>query len=134
MSQGPRPGVITLIGIVLWIQAAIALIAGLAQVLLRDSADFQERTGQAADQLLVSGIGELILAAFLILVAIGVMGGSRGVRTVVALVMVIRIGASVWTMISQTGGAVAAAAVTIAISLFVLWALYDHKDASAHFA
>lgn len=134
MTDNGRPGVITLIGIVIWIQAGIAAIVGFAGVLLRNNSDFQANIGLSADQLLINAIGELALAALLVIVAFGLMSGSRGARTFIAIVMAARVGYSVWVMISHTGGAVAAAAVTIAISLFVLWALYDHKDASAYFA
>lgn len=134
MASSDRPGVISLVIIVVWIQAAIAAVLGLTQLILRDDADFQARVGQDADQLLTSAIIELVLAAVLILVALGLGRGSRSVRTLVAVVMSARIAYSIFVMISQTGGAVAAAAVTIGISMFVLWALYDSEDASAYFA
>lgn len=134
MASSDRPGVISLVIIVVWIQAAIAAVLGLTQLILRDDADFQARVGQDADQLLTSAIIELVLAAVLILVALGLGRGSRSVRTLVAVVMSARIAYSIFVMISQTGGAVAAAAVTIGISMFVLWALYDSEDASAYSA
>jgi len=128
-----RPGVITLIGIIVWIQAMIAGIVSIASFVFRNDSDFQARAGQTADQLLTTAVLEGILAVVLVLVALGLMRGLAGVRTLVATVMVIRIGFGILTMISQTGGYVASAAVSVAVSFFVLWALYDHKDANAYF-
>ncbi len=128
-----RPGVITLIGIIVWVQAMIAGVVSIASFVFRNDSDFQARVGQTSDELLTTAVLEGILAVVLVLVALGLMRGFAGVRTLVATVMVIRIGFGILTMISQTGGYVASAAVNVAVSFFVLWALYDHKDANAYF-
>ena len=128
-----RPGVITLIGIIVWVQAMIAGVVSIASFVFRNDSDFQARVGQTSDGLLTTAVLEGILAVVLVLVALGLMRGFAGVRTLVATVMVVRIGFGILTMISQTGGYVASAAVSVAVSFFVLWALYDHKDANAYF-
>ena len=128
-----RPGVITLIGIIVWVQAMIAGVVSIASFVFRNDSDFQARVGQTSDELLTTAVLEGILAVVLVLVALGLMRGFAGVRTLVATVMVVRIGFGILTMISQTGGYVASAAVSVAVSFFVLWALYDHKDANAYF-
>jgi hypothetical protein len=129
-----RPGVITLVSILVGIQALSAAIVSATTFTSRNDSAFQEVVGRSADQLLVKGIIEAVLAVVLVLVAFGVLRGSSGARTFVAAAMALRIGVGVWTMISHSGGYVASAAVTLAISLFVLWALYDHREASAFFA
>ena len=98
-----RPGVITLIGIIVWIQAMIAGIVSIASFVFRNDSDFQARAGQTADQLVTTAVLEGILAVVLVFVALGLMRGLAGVRTLVATVMVVRIGFGILTMISQTG-------------------------------
>ena len=111
----------------------IAGIVSVASFVFRNDSDFQARVGQTSDELLTTAVLEGILAVVLVLVALGLMRGLAGIRTLVATVMVVRIGFGILTMISQTGGYVAGAAVSVAVSFFVLWALYDHKDANAYF-
>lgn len=134
VAQTKRPGVITLIGIILYIQAAVAAIIAVMAFINRDDAHWQSSTGQNADALLGTAIGEAILAVILFAVASNLMSGSRGARTLVGVVMGIRIAFAAWTMLAHHGGGVfGVAGFTILIALFVLWALYGNDKSEAYF-
>ena len=134
LARTRRPGVITLIGIILYIQAAIAAIIAVMAFINRDDPHWQESTGQSADALLGTAIGEAILAVVLFAVAANLMSGSRGARTLVGIVMGLRIAFAAWAMLAHHGGGVfATSAVTILIALFVLWALYGHEASEDYF-
>ena len=129
-----RPGVVTLIGVIVYIQAAIAGIIAIMAFVNRDDPHWQEQTGQSGDALLGTAIGEAILALILVAVAMRLMAGSRGARTLIALVMGLRIAFASWAMLAHHGGGVfGISAVTIAIALFVLWALYGHQASEEYF-
>ena len=129
-----RPGVVTLIGVVIYIQAAIAAIIAVMAFVNRDDPHWQEQTGQTPEALLGTAIGEAILALILAGVAMRLMSGSRGARGLVAFVMGLRIAFASWAMLAHHGGGVfGTSAVTIVIALFVLWALYGNQASEDYF-
>jgi hypothetical protein len=129
-----RPGVVTFIGVILWIQAVLAGVAALVVFIYRGNEDFQTATGQSADALLGLAIGEVVIAVLLAWVASAIMRGSRGMRMAVGVVMGIRVAASLWFMITHhQGGFLYAGIANIAIALFVLWALFGNERSDEWF-
>ncbi len=134
LEQRHRPGVVTLVGVVIYIQALLAGVVAVLAFLNRNDAHWQEQTGQNADALLATAIVEGIVALILVAVASSLMGGGRGARGLVAFVMVLRIGVAAWAMLSHhAGGVFGTSIITIAIALFVLWALYGNSESDAYF-
>ncbi len=137
VSSVKRPGAIAFIGIVLYIQAFLAVAAGILmlafqtrikEILERDGVDI------ASGFLVGSGVVEIILAIALLVIAAGIMSGNRGVRFIVALVEGIRIiVAFVFMFFHHDGGVIFQAIVTIGISMFVLWALYIPRGSDEYF-
>lgn len=133
-GMASRPGVVTFIGIILWIQAALAAVAAVAVLIYRGNEDFQQATGQSADALLGLAITEVIVAVLIAWAAFGIMSGSKGMRMAVGIVMGIRIAASLWFMITHhQGGFLYSGLANIAIALFVLWALFAKEESEAWF-
>ncbi|HYJ61468.1 MAG TPA: hypothetical protein VE032_08405, partial [Actinomycetota bacterium] len=78
---------------------------------------------------LATGIVELALAIVLFFVASGIMRGSKGYRTFVAIVEIIRAGTALFFMLFHHGGAyVDNGLVTMLVALFVIWALYHERS------
>lgn len=131
MSTVRRPGVVTFIGIILYIQAVVAAAFGIVAFLERNNLEWQLKTGQSSNDLIVFAIVEFIFAVLLFLVASGVMSGANWSRILVAIVAGVRIVAISWWMLSHhAGGIHSAAIIQIAIYVFVLWALYGHKESN----
>lgn len=134
LARPHRPGIVTLVGIVIYIQAMIAAIMAVLSFINRDDSHWQSQTGQSADALLAVAIGEAILALVLLSVASGIMRGGSGARTLVAIVMFVRVGFAVWAILSHHGGGIFGAnMITIVVALFVLWALYGHAESDEYF-
>lgn len=134
LTRPERPGIITFVGVVVYIQALLAGITGVLALLNRNDAGWQEATSQTADQLFVLGIAEIIVALVLALLANAIMMGMRGARTLVGLAMAVRIGVAAWTMLTHhSGGAFGTSAITIVIALFVLWIMYGDERSEAFF-
>ncbi len=132
-SSPERPGIISLIAILLWLQALVAAITAVILFVNRNNAEFQERLNQDPEALLSTGFVEVAAAVILAVGAMGLMRGSSAGRSLVATIMVARVGIGVYEMMAHSGGLVVVAAVGVAISLFILWALYDHQDSRAYF-
>ena len=129
MSGARRPGVVTFVGIVLYIQAVVAAAFGIVAFLERNNLEWQIKTGQSDSDLVVFAIVEFIFAVALFLVASGIMSGATWSRMLVAIVAGFRIVAISWWMLSHyAGGIHSAAIIQIAIYVFVLWALYGNKE------
>jgi len=134
MAGARRPGVVTFIGIILYIQAAVAAAFGIVAFIERDNLQWQIVTGQSDSDLIVFAIVELIFAFALLIVASGVMSGAKWSRMLVGIIAGFRIVAISWWMISHhAGGIHSAAIIQILIYVFVLWALYGNKESNDYY-
>ncbi|MGI9586430.1 MAG: DUF7144 family membrane protein [Acidimicrobiia bacterium] len=134
MSATPRPGVVTFIGIVLYIQAAIAAIVGIALLFDREREALQELTGRDSDFIVSTAIVEIVIAILLFLVASAIMSGAKWARILVAVVVGIRLVVVGYWLVTHLGGALNWNAVIYAgFGIFVLWALYGNDKSDAYF-
>lgn len=123
-----RPGVITLIGWIILLQAFFGAVAGITTIALRSTDSVIEATGATASDLLIAGIWLLIVAVVQGLIGLGILGGSRIARGVVAAVQVIHVaGAAYLLFTNHQGGFESSALITVAVAVFVLWALFSEK-------
>jgi hypothetical protein len=129
-----RPGVVTFVGIVLYIKAAIAAIVGIALIVEKNNSALLEATGRDGDYILGTAVGEFVLAVLLFAVAWYLMTGAKFARITVAVVVGLRMVVAAWWMITHFGGAMNwNAIITIGIGIFVLWALYGNQESDAYF-
>jgi hypothetical protein len=120
---------VTFVGIVLYIQAFAALAYGIVAFLERNNERMQLVTGQSDSDLIVQSILQVGVALLLFLVASSIMSGTSWGRLLVAIVAGIQIVVLTWILISHhAGGFQTLGIVYIGIDIFVLWALYGHKE------
>ena len=132
-----RPGVVTFVAVILYIQAALAAIAAVSLLIWRDDIlDFLEKEGSPLSDGSFTGsiIGEAIAAVLLFLVASGIMRGSNGMRLLVAIVQCFAMGIAIYVLVAHhTGGLVYRSVFTLFIGVFVLWALYGNDESDQYF-
>ena len=132
-----RPGVVSFIGIILYIQAGLAAIAAVSVLIWRnDVLDYLEDQGSPITSGSLTGtiIGEVIAAVLLFAVASGIMRGSNGYRLFVAIVEGLAMALAVYTLIAHhTGGYVYRSVFTLFVGVFVLWALYANEESDRYF-
>jgi hypothetical protein len=132
-----RPGVVSFIGIILYIQAALAAIAAVSMIIWRnDILDYLEEHGSGlADGAFTSSIiGEVIAALLLLYVANGIMRGSKGMRLLVAIVQGFSMVAAVYALVAHhVGGYVYRGVFSLFVGVFVLWALYANEESDRFF-
>lgn len=138
-TQAPtrRPGVVSFIGIILYVQAFLAAVAAISMLIWRDDIlDFLEKEGSPLSDGSFTGsiIGEAIAAVLLFLVASGIMRGSKGMRLLVAIVQCFAMGIAIYVLVAHhTGGLVYRSVFTLFIGVFVLWALYGNDESDRYF-
>jgi hypothetical protein len=133
-----RPGVVSFIGIILYIQAALAVVAAISLLIWRnDILNFLEKEGSPLSDGAFTGtiLGEVIVAMLLFAVASGIMRGSNGYRLFVAIVQGLNMGLAVYVLIAHhVGGYVYRGVFTLFVGVFVLWALYGNAESDEYFA
>ena len=135
MLRESRSGVLTFVGIVLYIKAAIATVTGVAVLIERNDAAFQSTTGQTADELLILALAEFVVAMLLFAAASGIMWGAPWSRIFVAIVLGIRLIVATYWLITHTGGGMQwNAVISSGIAIFVLWALFGNEHSQRYFA
>lgn len=126
-----RPGIVTFIGVVLYFQAVMALVVAVVMIAFKSRFEgvlVNNNVTLTSDGILATGIVELALAIVLFFVASGIMRGSRGYRTFVAIVEIIRAGTALFFMLFHHSGAyIEGGFLTILVALFVIWALYHER-------
>lgn len=129
-----RPGVVTFVGIVIFIQAAIAAVSAVVLFLNAEESDYQSVLGQTENELITAAVVEAVLAVLLFLVAWGVMTGWAWSRIAVAIVFGLRLAASAWFLLTHLGGGINTnALIQAGIAIFVLWALYGNDRSDLFF-
>jgi len=132
-----RPGVVTFIGIILYIQGILAAVAAVSLLIWRnDILDFLEKEGSPLADGTYTGtiIGEAVVAILLLLVGNGIMRGSNGYRLFVAIVQGISMALAVYVLVAHhVGGYVYRGVFSLFIGVFVLWALYGNDESDKYF-
>jgi hypothetical protein len=132
-----RPGVVSFIGVILYIQGILAAVAAVSMLIWRnDILDFLEEQGSPLSDATFTGsiIGEAIVAVLLIFVANGIMRGSKGMRLLVAIVQCISMGVAIYVLVAHhVGGYVYRGVFSLFVGVFVLWALYGNEESDRYF-
>ncbi|WP_040491874.1 hypothetical protein [Ilumatobacter nonamiensis] len=132
-----RPGAVTFIGAILYIQAFMAVVALLTMLIWRGSVlDYLEKEGSPISGAAYNGtlIAEGIMAILLFFVATGIMRGNRGVRFLVAIVQGISMAAAIYGLTAHhVGGYVYRSVFSLFVGVFVLWALYGNRESDEYF-
>ncbi len=129
-----RPAVITLVGIVLYIWAAMAALEAVALFLNRDN-DVWKASYGTTDEITIVAVASAVLALLLFAVASGILSGTGWARIAVAIVVGLRLASLSWFMLSHLGGGAFtwSTVLSLALGLFVLWALYGKDESVTYF-
>lgn len=132
-----RPGVVSFIGVILYIQGLLAAVAAVSMLIWRnDVLDFLEKEGSPISDGAFTGtiIAEAVLAILLIIVANGIMRGSNATRLFVAVVQGLSMAMAIYVLVAHhVGGLVYRAVFSLFVGVFVLWALYGNDESDRFF-
>ena len=122
-TPAPRPASVTLVMVLTWIVAFLTILGGLLFLFI--SASVLEEAGISKGDATTIGIVELVLGVIIALVAKGLGSGNNFARLLVSLLMVLRLGVTVWAAVVLWGQAgfwsVALAGLLALAVLGLLW-------------
>ena len=132
-----RPGVISFIGVILYVQSSMAAVTALSLLIWReDILDFLLREDSPMSNGVFTGtiVGEAVSAVFLFVVARGLMRGSSGMRLFVAVVQILTMSLALYILLAfSVGGYVYRGVFSLFVGAFVLWALYGNDESDRFF-
>ncbi|MDG1267521.1 MAG: hypothetical protein P8O03_14490 [Ilumatobacter sp.] len=136
-STVQRPGVVTFIAAILYIQAAIAVTATVTMLIWRGPIlNSLEQEGSPLSSGAFTGtiIAEAFSAILLVMVASGLMRGSNGIRLFAAVVQGLSMALAMYVLVAHhVGGYMYRAVFSLFVGVFVLWALYGNDESDEFF-
>jgi hypothetical protein len=129
-----RPGGVTFLLILLWAQALLGIVGGIALILLHDNATLLHDTQRSADTLLAWGIGAVVLGLITAAVAPALGRGNNTVRWLVGAVALLHVAGGLATIIRlHHAGTETGAIADVVAALIVLWILFADEASEAYF-
>lgn len=130
-----RPWNVSLLAVLALLLAAFDIAIGLVVLLNRTSAKFVADSGTTKDNLTYFGIALIVVGAITLMLSIGLFGGSRLARGVIAFFCVLHIAAAIVVLIlsGSTNTRIAQSANAL-IAIIVLMMLYSGARTKAFFA
>lgn len=123
-----RPGGVTLVAVLTWIQGFLDVIGGIILLFNVNNPAFEREFGYG-DSVLIAGIAAIVIGVVIIVVARGLLRGSRVSRGIVTVFVLLSLVSAVYVAIAIPAQ-LAAAIVSGLLSLVVLGLLWSGKAAS----
>jgi hypothetical protein len=128
MSPAARPGGVTLIAILVWIQGFFDIVAGIILLFNQGDSSLLDDFGGAGG-LITSAIVYILIGIILIVIARGLLRGSNGARILVTASEVITLAGALFLMFAAPSQFLSAV-ITALIALIVIMLLWTGRAAS----
>jgi hypothetical protein len=127
VAANGRPGGVTLVAVLTWIQGFLDVIGGIILLFNVNNPAFEREFGYG-DSVLIAGIAAIVIGVVIIVVARGLLRGSRVSRGIVTVFVLLSLVSAVYVAIAIPAQ-LAAAIVSGLLSLVVLGLLWSGKAA-----
>lgn len=121
-----RPGLVTLLIVLVVIGGILSVIGGIALIFLKDNPDVVVETGSSGVGLW-AGIGTIIVGLIYLAVAKGLSNGNGLSRLIIAVVSVLSIVGGFWVGITQVGNGALSGWSSVFWGVVILIILYSPK-------
>ena len=121
-----RPGLVTLLVVLVVIGGILSVIGGIALIFLKDNPDVVVETGSSGVGLW-AGIGTIIVGLIYLAVAKGLSNGNGFSRLIVAIVSLLSIVGGFWVGITQVGNGALSGWSSVFWGVVILLILYSPK-------
>ena len=128
VAANGRPGGVTLVAVLTWIQGFLDVIAGTILLFNVNNPAFEREFGYG-DAVLIAGIATIVIGVVIIAVARGLLSGSRFARGVVTIFVLLSLVSAVYVAIAIPAQLVPAI-ISGLLSLIVLGLLWSGKAAN----
>ena len=129
-----RPFLVTIISIVMIVVGLFQAIIGATVLAERNDATFLADADVTSSQATGFGIALLVIGVLSVLLAIGLLRGSRIARALIGLVEVAQIASGIYALVKLDSSRQASAVGTIIGALIVLYFLFGTEKAKHFFA
>ena len=126
-ARAQRPVGVTILIVLLWIQALVSIAGGVALILLHKNHSLVHDAHASSSTLLAYGIGVLIVGVVTALIASALGRGSDFARWVVGLISILQLAGSVYGVVHFHGGSRTGAIVNGVIALIILYVLFGER-------
>ncbi len=128
-----RPVGVTILVVLLWIQAVLQIIGGIVLIFARNDVDILNQTSLSSGGMLTVGILGIIIGAITALVANGVGRGSNFARWIVAFFACLNLVYGIVEIFSISGHLIATGLVTVLLGVVVLYILFGERGSREFF-
>lgn len=133
-ARPPRPFAVTFVAVIALLIALADILTGIGLLAFHEDSHFLQSLGLTPSQSTGIGAISIVLGAVTLMLSIGLFGGSRLSRAVIAFIAVVRIAVSVVVLILPGGSqGNLSALVEIFISACIIALLYAGDRTSAFF-
>ena len=132
MSDTKIPLGISIITIIMYIQAIFGVAAGVFLIIDKDALA-HDISGIDESMLLAYGIATIVVGIITGLMAMGLRSASNGVRLFIAVIMVVHLAIAVWALVAMPGARMAGLLQALLAGV-VLYFLYGSEDSNEFFA
>ena len=132
--QHHRPVGVTIMIVLMWIQAILGMVSGVIFLLLRHNATLRHQTKWGNNTLTAVAIVAIVIAAITALLAYLLGRGSNAVRWLVGIVSALEVAGSVYALARFAGTTRTNAIITLVIGLAVLYILFAERGSKEFFS
>jgi len=132
-TEPHRPVGVTILVVLLWIQAVLQVIGGAVLIFARNDVDILNQTSLSSGEMLAVGIGGIIIGVITGLVASGLGRGSNLARWIVAFFACLNLIYGIIEVFSISGHLIATGLVTILLGVVVLYILFGERGSREFF-
>lgn len=133
MNANPRPVGVTVLVVLLWIQAVFGILVGLFFILEQNDASIIRHTGESSGTLAAIGWASVVVGLITAAVAAALGAGSNFIRWVAGVITVLNLIASVYSVIAIDGVTRGQALVNALVALAVLYILFGERGSKEFF-
>ncbi len=119
---------VTVVAVVLFIQAILGLAVGIGLVVEASNSSLIEHINQSSGTIQAYGWSAIVWSVVAGLVGFGLWKGASWSRIVVAIMEALKIGGGIYLMFSWSGHYLWQGIWQIGIALFVLWLLFNPRS------
>lgn len=125
--RASRPGGVTLLVVLIFLNGLLTLAGGILLVLVRSNDDVLRDTGESSDTLLTLGIVVSVIGLIYLAVARGLATGNGLARFLVGLNSAVTLVGGLYLAVAQEGQLVLQGLVSAGLALIVLLLLYSPR-------
>ena len=129
-----RPGAVTVVVVVMYIQGVFQILAGLFAFIERNDVALRAHYDASSGTIAAFWITIIIIGVIVLLLASALGRGSNFVRLFIGIVSAINLGVAVWGLIAFEGTARANSLWQALISGLTVYLLFGRPDSQAYFA